>query len=245
MANEPNEISRFLKATPRAPLSVILARQLREAIVSGQLAQGTAMPSEKELSLEAGVSRATVRESLRILQAQGLLSGGDTVSTQRPRVSSEHLLGSASQAMENVLRLEQVSLADLVEFRVHVEGGAVCQAAQVREPASLAQAKAALDIMYQSKVTIDAFQTADLQFHTSLAAASGNAAYPLMMEMLRSAILGHLGKALTLMHSPKLSMRQLAYEHEAIYQAVVEGEGDLAKHLIADHIRRFYRETAP
>jgi DNA-binding FadR family transcriptional regulator len=56
------------------------------------------------ITSERGVGRSTVREALRILQAQGLVSGGDTVSTTKPRVSNEKALGDAvSLAMENAL----------------------------------------------------------------------------------------------------------------------------------------------
>ena len=112
-----------LRAEDRAPLSVLVSRQLRQAIVSGRVSVGTELPSEKELTAELGVGRSTIREALRILQAQGLLSGGDTVSTRRPRVSTHQTLSlAAAQAMENAVRLGQVPLGDLVELRVVIEG---------------------------------------------------------------------------------------------------------------------------
>src|SRR3990170_4530039 len=50
-----------------------VADQLRELIVSGRLAQGERLPTETLLSAEVGVSRATGREALRLLAAQGLI----------------------------------------------------------------------------------------------------------------------------------------------------------------------------
>src|SRR5436190_8995809 len=68
--------------------SELLARQVREAILGGDLAEGDMLPSEKDLMVQMGLSRATVREGLRLLEAEGLITtrpgrgGGATV--QRP-----------------------------------------------------------------------------------------------------------------------------------------------------------------
>src|SRR5262245_49151095 len=137
-----------LRVEDRAPLSVLVSRQLRQAIMSGRVAVGTELPSEKELTEELGVGRSTIREALRILQAQGLVSGGDTVSTRRPRVSTQQTLNlAAAQAMENAVRLAQVPLADLVELRVVIEGSSVEAAAAASADAALDGARDALAAM--------------------------------------------------------------------------------------------------
>src|ERR1700704_4579204 len=100
----------------RTPLSLLVSRQLREAIVSGELSIGTELPTERELTEHFGVSRPTIREALRILQSQGRRSGGDPVSTARPRVSAEQTWTSASEALENAVRMGQIPLRHLVEL---------------------------------------------------------------------------------------------------------------------------------
>jgi GntR family transcriptional repressor for pyruvate dehydrogenase complex len=224
----------------RAPLSVLVSRQLRQAIVSGRVGSGTELPSEKELTQELGVGRSTIREALRILQAQGLVSGGDTVSTRRPRVSTEATLSSAAAlAMENAMRLGQVPLGDLVEVRVVIEGAAV-EAAAGAKASALAGARDAIAAMKLARNDVDAFRVADLQFHRSLAAAGGNAAFPLVMGVLRTAISSHLGEALHRERDVVATMRALTREHEAIFHAVVAGERERARKLVTKHIRSFY-----
>jgi DNA-binding FadR family transcriptional regulator len=230
-----------LRAPERAPLSLLVSRQLRQAIVSGKVASGTELPSEKELTRDLGVGRSTVREALRILQAQGLVSGGDTVSTKRPRVSTQAVLSEAAAiAMENVVRLALVPLRDLVELRVVIEGAAV-EAAAGAEREALSAARRALDAMKQPDVDVDAFRIADVAFHRALASAAGNAAFPLVMGVLRSAISAHLGEALHRESSPRRTMNKLAKEHEAILEAISEGSGARARVLVTKHIRSFYR----
>ena len=51
------------------PLSLLVAQQLRDRIISGALALGTQSPTEKDLTDQFGLSRSTIREALRILQA--------------------------------------------------------------------------------------------------------------------------------------------------------------------------------
>jgi GntR family transcriptional repressor for pyruvate dehydrogenase complex len=229
-----------LRIEDRAPLSVLASRKLREAIVSGRISVGSELPTEKELMQELGVGRSTVREALRILQAQGLLSGGDTVSTQRPRVSAEQTLSSAAQAMENVLWLGQVPLGDLVELRLVIEGAATERAAEANVEAALEQARAALATMRERELDIPTFRDADLRFHRSLVAAAGNGAFPLVMGVLREAIASHLGEALLGVKDVKRTMATLTREHEAIFAAVVRGRGKQARELVTSHIRDFY-----
>ena len=53
--------------------SDVLANELRERILSGEFTEGTPLPPGRELAVQTRMSRATVREALRILEAQGLL----------------------------------------------------------------------------------------------------------------------------------------------------------------------------
>ncbi len=219
---------------------MLVARQLREAIVSGQISVGTELPSEKELTSQLGVSRSTVREALRILQAQGLISGGDTVSTQRPRVTGEYVMSSAALAMESVLRLGGVPLTDLVELRVVIEGAALEQAASVREQTAMVAAREAVEAMRAADVNVESFRAADLSFHRSLVSASGNQAYGLVMGVLRDAVSAHLGEALHQVSRPRRTMTELTHEHEEILRAVERGQGKRARSLVEEHIRAFY-----
>lgn len=231
-----------VRVETRAPLSVVVSRQLREAIVSGKVADGTEMPSEKELTNQLGVGRSTVREALRILQAQGLLSGGDTVSTQRPRVSSEASMATAADVMENVIRLGRVPLADLVQLRMLIEGEAVTMAATRAADARdmLDAAAAAVIAMRGADGDVETFRAADVAFHQALARAAGNAAFPLVLAVLRESVSGHLGRTLHGVPDPRASMDALAQEHAEILATVRRGKAKRARELMTAHIHDFY-----
>ena len=227
----------------RRPLSLLVSRQLRDAIVSGELSVGTLLPTESDLCERFGVSRSTIREALRILQALGLLSGGDTVSTARPRVSAEHTLSAASEVLESAIRLRQIPLGDLVELRLVLEGAALESPVVATE--RVAEARAALEVMRRPGVDVVTFHEADVRFHTSLAGAGGNTAFSLVMGVLREAIGGYLVEALTALADPGPTLHRLGEEHAAILQAIDDGDGVLAGERVREHIWGFYSHDIP
>lgn len=224
----------------RAPLSVLVSRQIRDAIVVGDLLVGTELPSEKELTQRFGVGRSTIREALRILQAQGLVSGGDTVSTARPRVSDELTLGAAADALENVLRLGQVPLPDLVGLRLLLEDAAL---RSIRPGAvELTEARRELEVMRRPGIGIAAFHDADVRFHLSLSRAGGNRAVPLVMNVLRHTISSHLLASLEQLDDAARVLERLTAEHAAILDAVEADDVERACGLMRSHVERFYAE---
>src|ERR1700728_1162842 len=109
----------LLKPVDVPKASDVLARELRERILSGELVEGTALPAERELVKQTQMSRATVREALRILEVQNLVrvragrAGGAFV--QRPTTKS------MASSVTLMIRGQQIKLADLMETREALE----------------------------------------------------------------------------------------------------------------------------
>src|SRR5690242_8215653 len=93
--------------------------QLRDALLSGRVAEGERLPNERDLAERFGVGRPTVREALRSLEALGIVeirpgrSGG--AYAVRP---SEATLASA---LETLVSLRGASPQELAEFRLSFE----------------------------------------------------------------------------------------------------------------------------
>src|ERR671935_945339 len=106
-----------------ARASSAIADQIRNAIVTGQLGQGDRLPPERELAEQFGVSRVTVRDALRALEAMGLIDvkvgarGGAFVT-----VPSGDVVG---QTMSDMMMMQAISPEDIVEARLIVELGTV------------------------------------------------------------------------------------------------------------------------
>ena len=112
-----------LRVEERAPLSVIVSRQLRQAIMSGRVSVGTELPSEKELTAELGVGRSTIRRGApHPAGARARVRWRYGLDAAPAGLDAADVDLAAAQAMENAVRLGQVPLGDLVELRVVVEG---------------------------------------------------------------------------------------------------------------------------
>lgn len=227
----------------RNPLYLQVAESIREAIIAGTLSPGDALPTERDLSESFGVSRASVREALRALQAQGLVSF--TGSPSRT-VVAEGAGAHARDAMVTLLRLNGVGVDDLMEFRSQLEGGALAAAARRRDPAHLAEARAALEDMRSPGIGVEDFEEADVRFHVALVRASGNEAMHLVMQVLRETVARHLLDFLRAQPDVAATLSRLTDEHAAILTAVERGHATRASALVRAHISGFYRvEPAP
>ncbi|RFA25554.1 hypothetical protein CAI21_18665 [Alkalilimnicola ehrlichii] len=231
-----------LSPVGREPLSVIVAGRIRDAIVSGQLPDGSPLPGEKELGARFEVGRSTVREALRILQAQGLVTGGDRVSTRTPTVNGRGAVSSAAFALENVLRLGQVPLQDLVSLRLLIEQSALALAAARLDDEGRGRAEDAIAEMDAAADDIECFIDADVAFHATLIDAAGNAAYVLVNNVLRGTMAEHLRVALQRAQDLPAVTAKLNREHRAILAAACAGDGSLAAQRVGAHIRDFYEQ---
>lgn len=221
----------------RMPLSLVVSGRLRDAILDGSLPVGQALPTEQDLAQTFSVGRSTVREALRVLQAQGLVTGADTVSTARPRVSYERTAGSAATALSTAVQVGAVPLADLVELRVLLEATALRSVSVVPEAAHTA-----IERMRVCARTDDTagFHDADVDFHIALTSAGGNKAFGLVMSVLRESIAGYLIRELDARKDSAATLGALLAEHEAIADALARGESDYAARLVEKHVRGFY-----
>ena len=227
----------------RKPLYMQVAESIREAIIAGALTPGQALPTERDLSDSFGVSRASVREALRALQAQGLVSS--TGSPSRT-VVAEGAGAHARDAMITLLRLNGVGLDDLMGFRSLLESGALAAAAHRRDPEWLGEARQALEDMRQPGIDVEEFERADVRFHVALVRASGNQAMHLVMQVLRQTVERHLREVLEAQPDLRAALGRLIDEHAAILAAVERGHAARASALVSAHISRFYRaESAP
>src|ERR1700731_1951834 len=115
--------------------SDVLADDLRERILRGEFPEDTALPPERELVKQTRMSRATVREALRILEVQGLVriktgrTGGAFV--QKPDDES------VADSVALVIRGRRIRMAALLETREAIEPACARLAAKYRTDSDL------------------------------------------------------------------------------------------------------------
>jgi GntR family transcriptional repressor for pyruvate dehydrogenase complex len=164
-----------------------VADELRQLIVSGELDEGDSLGHEPDLIERFGVSRPSLREALRILETEGLISvirgvqGG--VVVHRP----DHRLAARTAAL--VLQARNVSLADVSEARTIVEPAAVRIVASSRgHKAAAATLRALIAEQEQAIDDPSAFGQANARFHQELVALAGNQTLIIVVEMLNEVV---------------------------------------------------------
>jgi len=233
------QLDRLRPASGRRAFEEILF-QLERAIVSSDLAAGDRLPSERDLAARFKVSRTSVREALRVLEALGL------VRVRRGPDNGATLLERPDNAFEPLFRfhfaLQHVSFENLVEFRTVIESWTARAAAELQLVDHLRDADAALTRTEADDLDVPSFLALDIEFHLALARAAGNPFAPLVLAGGRSVIeKAMLEGALRVADWPSIRKR-LMREHRAILDAVFAGQGSAASRLMSRHISRFYDE---
>ena len=164
-----------------------IADELHQQIVSGKLSEGDSLGREFELVERFGVSRPSLREALRILEARGLISvvrgrgGGVVVHEPDGRVTA--------RTAALVLQARNVSLADVHEARSLLEPVAVRRIAASR---SRRTAAAELSQLIKEELRVisdpDGFGPANARFHERLVALAGNQTLSIVAEMLNEIV---------------------------------------------------------
>jgi DNA-binding FadR family transcriptional regulator len=155
----------------QVPLVLQVSERFRAQIESGAWPRGSRIPGEHLLATELGVSRGTVREALRSLSLTGLLE---------PRVGDGTYVRATNEISGVLVRDElSASLTDVLDVRAGIEAAAARLAAQHPDPEILAAMSAALESRAAAG-DVDAFVSADADFHRSVVVASGN---PLLLRL--------------------------------------------------------------
>jgi DNA-binding GntR family transcriptional regulator len=187
-----------------------VARVLRDQIVDGDRAPGSRLV-ERELAEELGVSRVPVREALRALVAEGLV-------TPRPR----------TWAVVRTFAPDDV--AQLLEVRAALEVLAARRAAERRAPDDVAALADALAREDDAAARGDgtAARRAAADFHEALLAAAGNGVLDELTAVTASRSRWLLGQ-----HEDLAGM---ADEHRLLLGAIRAGDADAAARRVVDHL---------
>lgn len=213
--------------------SDILADDLRERILRGELPEGTALPAERDLVAQTRMSRATVREALRILEVQGLVS----VRTGRSGGAFVQRLGEESVAstVSLLIRGRQVRLAALLETREAVEPACAQLAAKYRTDADIETLRRANEAI-AAEGTITDFLQANVDWHIGVATASHNELLIGFMSALSRAIYAATDNQSFI----NASVRQTtAQAHRSITEAIAKGDAAAAVRRMTRHVHEY------
>jgi GntR family transcriptional repressor for pyruvate dehydrogenase complex len=216
-----------------------LVERVRGDIFQRRLRPGDRLPRERALAEEFGISRAAVREALRVLEMQGLVRvrhgyrGGVFVA--------EPGTAPLSGALDTSLRLDSVGLNELYEARRVIEP-MLARVAMERDAASLSRlleaniAEAAAQVGAQGNLF-----AVNIEFHAILARAGGNPVLNVVMQAILALV--HEGRQ---HEAPDLSLSRAALDdHRQVLAAIEAKDGRLVEALMLAHLTRVHEQFGP
>jgi DNA-binding GntR family transcriptional regulator len=210
------ELKSRLRIEDVPTVRAIVAQKLREAIMSGNLKPGQRLV-ERELCEMTGVSRPSIREALRLLEADGLVN---TVPHRGPMVST--------------ISLEEAR--QLYSARAVLEGFAGRECARLHDPAVVRKIGHALTRLKAALAETDmiaAVLEAKTDFYAALIGGCQNAFIERMLKPLHDRI---TLLRITSMSQPK-RINKSVRELTAIWRAIQSGDEDLAERCCVDHVK--------
>lgn len=178
-----------MKKTTKTPadLSAIIAKNIRDAIISGALIVDERLPSEADLSEQFKVSRPTVREALKRLAAQSLIrtQRGATGGAFVNHISFEDAYPQQITTSTLLLSMNDVSFETACEARFALERACAMLSAKRRSADHLATMRAEIFRQSQPGLSDEAWCASDVSFHRALVDGAGN---PVLSYQLAGAI---------------------------------------------------------
>lgn len=214
----------------RKSLSDLVVEKIKQLILKGELKEGDRIPGERELCEQFAVSRASVREGLKILSLQGLLkrtNAGTVITTSFSSILEETLTLK--------ILLDDTSYQDITEARLFLEKNMVRLAAEriTEEDIQLLQHYLEAMIDADARENNDDYVLADIAFHQQIAKASRSSVLVILYNsiiMLIFKIQTRVGYDATVM---KESIKYQARILEALKRGdVPESENEMQMHLL-------------
>jgi DNA-binding GntR family transcriptional regulator len=194
--------------------------RIRELIVSGELAPGEQL-AEEALAQACGVSRTPVREALRRLEAEQLVTRTDTQRSFVAEWSTDEI-------------------ADAFELRALLEGRAARRAAERMDEAIRGRIASANNIIKQAiechSPNISGFLEGNRNFHAEILAAAGSR----RLTSLLGALVEQPVVQRTAHHYSREALLRAYREHEELLAAFERRDGAWAESIMTAHIFRAY-----
>ena len=220
----------FTRVRPARVSNEVVA-QIREAIFSGRYQPGDRLPTERELSRQFGVSRVTVRDALRALEAAGLIEV--RVGGQGGPYVTEPDVSRLTEALNAHVQLRGTTFVELSEARLALELMAAELAAERATPQELEQIRAMAE--GPASRGPEAAGTL-LDFHRAVVTASHNGALLDMWTACRTLI----QEPFDVLQALQPAMVDAAQEaHQRLVRALMARDGELAARLTREHLSDF------
>jgi DNA-binding FadR family transcriptional regulator len=221
-----------------------IVEQIEDAVASGDLKPGHRLPSERELVTQFGASRPTVREALRVLESSGVVRSrpGDPNGPEILPFTTTAL----TKQMTRLAQVDELSLAELISFRMILDGSANMLAARLRSAEELAAMEHTIAVMAEAiDHGYEDFSEADVAFHDAIALASRNSLIQVCNQVVRGVVLSLISDKVSRAANSEALMRESLHHHEEVLEAIRKGDGPAAAHISRRNLYDYYAGYLP
>ena len=205
---------------------------VRGLIERGELRPGARLPAERDLAVQIGVSRPTVRAGLRALAAMGVVRSRHGSGTYIP--DGPPTLGS--EPLSFLAALHGFTREEMYEARRILEVGAAALAAERASADQVATMAEEVASLFASMEDPQGFLRHDIGFHRAVAAASGNPIVASLVEMVSA--LYYERRRQTAERASDRNLHDAAEAHRRIYQAIRARDAAAAREAMNDHLQQ-------
>jgi len=216
------------------PTYELVARAIEKQILDGEIAPGDILPSEAAFAAQFGVNRSTLREALRALEQNGLVSrepGRKKLRASAPRAAD------LSRRFASAMIIQQVSLEELSEAMRALEPASAAGAAMRRDSDVVAELEDNLVRTRQALTDSASLVALDIEFHDLVAKAAKNRA----IDLARQPLSGSFYPAFYSVMSRLNAGERLLAAHENIVAAIRANDVSTARSWMERHIEDFRR----
>ncbi|RJR43958.1 MAG: FadR family transcriptional regulator [Desulfobacteraceae bacterium] len=219
-------------------ISEVITEQIRAAILDGRLKAGDRLSPERELMKNFNVSKATLREALRSLEALGFLSIRKGVSGGA--FVTEVDMKTMRDAFINFLHFKRLSLADLSHVRKALEPYTSALAASDITDDDLRRLEEIIACSEQclkqgSQINP---QEDEVEFHRVIASVTGNPILIFMLDFVENLLVG----CKDVLQPDVEFSRRVCRAHKRIYKALLERNGEKARLEMMKHVEEVERD---
>lgn len=226
-----------VRVRPRKMADIVAAR-IRTMIGRGELREGDWLPTEPELMARFGVSRPTLREAFRLLEAQTLIEirrgppGGARVCTPGP--------DAAAPIFGLLLTMAGTTLRDVYDARMLIEPASARRLAEAGNQAASDDLAAEIDRAEAAVNSREAFTAASVRVHQRLVELAGNTTLALFVGTIGEIMSRHTAAVFRESRSPDADMARKNARAVRSYRKLVEliraGDGPGAEELWTRHM---------